>query len=120
VYGTQIGMTYGNGTEWTRQRVSANIGTGVWNHVGFVYSGSTVDFYLNGEKIGTSTLSSTPVLVEDRVIIGSWGFNSGTYGVNTIYSNYHFNGCINDVRVYDHALSPKEVEEISKGLILHY
>ena len=29
-------------------------------------------------------------------------------------------GGIQDVRLYDHALSPKEVAEIAKGLILHY
>jgi hypothetical protein len=27
---------------------------------------------------------------------------------------------MNDVRIYDHALSTKEVEEIAKGLVLHY
>ena len=27
---------------------------------------------------------------------------------------------MNDFRIYDHALSPLEVKEISKGLILHY
>jgi len=27
---------------------------------------------------------------------------------------------MNDVRVYSHALSAKEVEEIAKGLVLHY
>ena len=29
-------------------------------------------------------------------------------------------GCINDVRIYDHVLSPREVAEIAKGLVLHY
>ena len=30
------------------------------------------------------------------------------------------NGYFNDIRIYNHCLSQKEVEEISKGLILHY
>ena len=33
---------------------------------------------------------------------------------------FSFNGDISDVRIYSHALSPKEVHEIAKGLVLHY
>ena len=32
----------------------------------------------------------------------------------------YYSGKLNDVRIYDHCLSDKEVEEISKGLVLHY
>lgn len=36
------------------------------------------------------------------------------------YSSYRPLCELNDVRVYDHCLSPKEVYEISKGLVAHY
>jgi len=48
-----------------------------------------------------------------KCIIGASGTN------NNVTDNW-LDGCLNDVRIYDHALSDKEVEEISKGLILHY
>ena len=32
----------------------------------------------------------------------------------------NFNGYYNDVRVYDHALSQKEVAELAKGMLIHY
>jgi len=35
-------------------------------------------------------------------------------------SSYQTNCLMNDFRIYDHALSAKEVEEIAKGLVLHY
>lgn len=42
-------------------------------------------------------------------------------GRETYASGYFsFNGDISDVRIYDHCLSPKEVKEISKALVLHY
>ena len=40
-----------------------------------------------------------------------WGGNGPSYNIPFL---------INDVRIYDHALSPLEIKEISQGLILHY
>ena len=40
-------------------------------------------------------------------------------GYNNAHS-YDMAGSVNDFRVYDHTLSPKEVHELSKALIMHY
>lgn len=40
-----------------------------------------------------------------------WGGNGPSYNIPFL---------VNDVRIYDHALSPLEVKQISQGLILHY
>ena len=33
---------------------------------------------------------------------------------------YPYQGYLNDFRYYDECLSPKQIKEISKGLLLHY
>ena len=35
-------------------------------------------------------------------------------------NSFNLEGQYNDIRIYDHCLSPKEVKEISKGLVVHY
>ena len=51
----------------------------------------------------------------NRFVLGkmSFGYTSAT-------TYFPYNGCLNDVRIYDHALSPLEIKHIAQGLILHY
>lgn len=89
-----------------------------WYHGGFTYDGTNVlKLYVNGiceKTVGIGQMSCPA----DYFGIFAWSLN-GSSGAS-LHGNYKLNGSINDVRVYDECLSAQIVEEISKGLILHY
>ena len=88
-----------------------NVGTTTWNHVVLVYDTTHLYGYLNGNLVYTYTGALT---VKNKT--------SGSYylGRDSRTGGTALNGKINDFRIYDHALSPMEVKQISQGLILHY
>jgi len=75
----------------------------MWNHIDVVYDGSHVIFYING--------------VPDEQVPSPLG-NIGTNMYNLFISKYFagngfaFNGIIDDVRIYNRALSETEIENI--------
>ena len=98
---------YDNNTYAT---VTASAGTliatkGDWHHCVAVtdFENSKVDFYLDG------------ILKATKVHAGGWLLGNFWLGQNDVV-----NGSIQDVRFYDHALSVKEVKELSKGLCMHF
>ena len=88
-----------------------NFSTGVWYHIAVTWDGSITKLYINGELKNTYTnLNNGTVKTSNKFSLGS----------NVIGSSTKLRGSLNDVRIYDHCLSPKEVHEIAKGLVLHY
>lgn len=80
--------------------------TNTWYHLGFTWNGGTgeLKLYLNGSCVATSNVPS-----------------SANFSVNSsLKFTYDGPRYLNDIRIYDHCLSAKEVEEIAKGLVLHY
>ena len=82
-----------------------------WNHWTITHEpngeGVRCKVYINGNLINTYNSTTHPL----QLISGTIKIGDG------IASDYLY---INDFRLYDHTLSPKEVEEINKGLVLHY
>lgn len=81
-----------------------------WNHIAVTYKNGELKMYLNGILDKTSTTTIIPVLNSSQHL----GIGAAPNGAEKL------TGFLNDVRIYDHALSAKEVEEIAKGLVLHY
>ena len=82
-----------------------------WVHLVIVYDGTKVEFYRNG------------ILVNTRAgTLAALNKTSGAFylGRDSRTGGTAFGGKINDFRVYDECLSPKQIKEISKGLVAHY
>ena len=79
-----------------------------WTHIAVTYNNSKreVRIYKNGSLYHT--------------ISNAYQFTSPNYSYQTNLIWNDSTRYINDYRIYDHCLSPKEVKEISKGLVLHY
>lgn len=100
----------GNQVMWT---TGYTFPVNTWFHLTVTCNNGAVKYYINGEykESYTATVSSS-----------YWGnnFSAGASQANgSGYGNY-LNGRLNDIRIYDHCLSPMEVKQLSQGLVLHY
>ena len=102
---------YSNAANRGTVNVSAYLNS--WHHYAAVSVGNKIIIYIDGQEKTTINYTS-PTFGECFVYLGCRRNGSDGSGL------YYFTGLLNDVRIYNHALSPKEVEEIAKGLVLHY
>ena len=100
----------GNNLQWT---TSYTYPINTWFHLAITYNGTNVSYYINGEYKETKAQTISSSYWGNITSIGASQANGGNYG------NY-LNGKLNDFRIYNHALSAKEIEEVAKCLVLHY
>lgn len=128
---TWVGNNYYTSSAFTSMTVFAHIRIGTityqptgqvvtfdkWTHYFITYDKTTnlLSFYVDGNLISTKTVGE----FDSGNYYGNFFINDKkVYGGNGPAFNIPFG--LNDVRVYDHCLSVKEVKEIAKGLVLHY
>jgi hypothetical protein len=98
-----------NHTTWSTQTVISNTqwNTQEWFHIAHVHDNDTFKIYVNGVLSSTTTLS---IETEQYKNIKKIEINGSSY---TTY-------LLDDVRIYDHLLSQKEISELSRAKVLHY
>jgi len=112
--GVEIRITVG-GIEYIASGGSSVVDT--WIHLAGTYDGETVRAYLDGQEVGINTGPSGPIDISTgNLCIG----NQNNQGECTTTPEEHFDGTIDEVRLYDRALSGEEIEElynVGEGLI---
>lgn len=85
----------------------------VWTHLAISYNKGIVKIYKDGVLFSTNNTGGS-------AMNNYSGTNAAIGESVTSSSSYYFAGSVNDFRIYDHCLSPMEVKQLSKGLVLHY
>ena len=88
-----------------------------WHHVVITFNGPINKIYVDGILSQTFDDSSYYTNIWTPLLGGGYvKFSVGKSAGDSYWSDVS----VNDVRIYDHCLSEKEVKEIAKGLVLHY
>ena len=94
-----------------RLNLSSALSSDQWYHLATVYKNGVSTAYLNGTKVGEVSAQGIYQSSSTTAYIGRDQAHSGFFP---------YNGDINDLRIYDHALSQAEIKELSKALVIHY
>jgi len=90
----------GNGKAEGRASWTTKIEEGKWYHAVLTYDGSKVRAYINGELVGEASLTGS---------IADSGYDINI-GRNPAYEGDYFKGVIDEIRIFDRALSEEEIK----------
>jgi hypothetical protein len=82
---------------------------GEWNHYGYVKKGTTLEIYFNGEFFNSIECSATHNVTNNELVFGSYRVYDAERGA------YIFNGEIDDVQIYNYALTAEQIKEVYNG-----
>lgn len=96
----------GNGTGWCNTTITGgSLTSGQWAHLSVTYDNATAYMYVNGVRVGTPQSFSCVLGNSGDVYIGRYSGSTG----------YEFPGQIDDVRIYNYALTPLQVKTLYNG-----
>ena len=94
--------------DWSRNEglnESATINANEWHHVAAVYNGSVMQLYIDGKLDATQPWNDGIGKNDSEVFIGD----------NAQQPGRCFDGLIDDVRIYNYALSESQIKALANG-----
>lgn len=111
VRGSQIyhGLAVGSSNSTLKEVSKSNVVVpGEWNHIAVTRQGETVKFYVDGELVHTAAVPGQDFVETDFPMY--IGIDCNSAGVP--YTAHAFKGALDDVRLYEEALSADEIKAI--------
>jgi hypothetical protein len=96
------------GSDWGPVYGNTDVNDGHWHHVAGVYDQQKICLYVDGSLDASATASGTIRVNEEPVYIGE----------NSQMPNRFWNGMIDDVRIYNYALSAEEISAVPRDVMM--
>ncbi len=96
--------TWGNTSYNETTADAGQLAVGVWTHVALVRAGTTLTFYINGDVVATATVMDANPFRDGRNTLRIGGQGRGTVSP-------YFPGLIDDVRIYNRALTQQAIQQ---------
>ncbi|HSH05112.1 MAG TPA: LamG-like jellyroll fold domain-containing protein [Anaerolineae bacterium] len=97
----RIHAGFGDGVTWHSITTGPVLTTHAWNHVAATFNGTTYTIYVNGQ----------PVLTDNTTFAGHTPYPTTRVGIGRV--NNYFNGLMDDVRIYNTALSATDIAHVA-------
>jgi hypothetical protein len=78
---------------------NAALGVNAWTHIALTYDGTTLRLYVGGAQVGSRAVSGSMVVTTGALTLGGNNLGLG-----------YFQGLIDEVRIYNRALTPLEIQ----------
>ena len=112
LYGPNSNSLQADAFDSTRVSVErAMVSDNKWHHIVLVYDGTTNYLYIDG--VQKNTVSASPQSIFDPTVdVAIGGFHT-----NSCYVSHNFEGAIDEVRLYNRAISASEVQQLYQGQV---
>ena len=99
-----IAALVGDGSSWVYVKTSWAPSTGVWYHIVVTHEGTTNKLYVNGNLEDTKTKGLAYSTPTTKTVIGYFYYDTS--------GSLPFNGTIDEVRIYNRALTADEIADL--------
>ncbi|MFH1294603.1 MAG: DUF2341 domain-containing protein [Candidatus Aenigmatarchaeota archaeon] len=107
-------LSYADSITWSYDTIGGYgyVPTGQWSHLAITFDGANINFYIDGNNVGTKERAGSLSNDGSLPVLGCYAGSSG----GTTCTNSPFNGTMDNVRVWNRSLSATEINSSRDSL----
>ncbi|MHC4456605.1 MAG: LamG-like jellyroll fold domain-containing protein, partial [Planctomycetota bacterium] len=105
IYHGELALLSSDSCNWANRGTNSDIATNQWQHIVVTYDGSKIRYYIGGFLRDTKNSDGLGSTNNDNLKLGG-------QTVSGWPDTRYFNGVMDDVRIYDRALSAEEIQQL--------